>query len=162
MSCISQNSKTIEKRWLKINNFFRGYKKLNIRSNELITKIRWKIPESEDILKLYKVSKRKDLDISTFTAAILISIKEGKIQKARLAFGGVGPVVLRLSKVEKFLVGKPMLASIFKEAGSLACNEISPISDVRSSSGYRLSLAENILQKFFYEWQEEKNNKRVA
>ena len=33
LSCISQNSKTIEKRWLKINNFFRGYKKLNIRSN---------------------------------------------------------------------------------------------------------------------------------
>ena len=67
-----------------------------------------------------------------------------------------------MSKVEKFLVGKPMLASIFKEAGSLACNEISPISDVRSSSGYRLSLAENILQKFFYEWQEEKNKKRAA
>ena len=162
LSCISQNSKTIEKRWLKINNFFRGYKKLNMRSNELITKIRWKIPESEDILKLYKVSKRKDLDISTFTAAIVISIKEGKIQKARLAFGGVGPVVLRLSKVEKFLVGKPMLSSIFKEAGSLACKEISPISDVRSSSGYRLNLAENILQKFFYEWQEEKNKKRAA
>ena len=49
-----------------------------------------------------------------------------------------------------------------KEAGSLACNEISPISDVRASSEYRLNLSENIFQKFFYEWQEEKNNKRAA
>tara|TARA_B100000676_G_scaffold217121_1_gene213860 strand:+ start:313 stop:1824 length:1512 start_codon:yes stop_codon:yes gene_type:complete len=162
LSSVKQNSKKIEKRWLNINNFFRGYKKLNIRSNELITKVRWKIPEFGDILKLYKVSKRKDLDISTFTAGIMISLKEGKIQKARLAFGGVAPVILRLPKVEKFLQGKPMLGSIFKEAGSLACNEISPISDVRASSEYRLNLSENIFQKFFYEWQEEKNNKRAA
>ena len=55
-----------------------------------------------------------------------------------------------------------ILASIFKEAGGLACNEISPISDVRASSEYRFNLAENILQKFFYEWQEENNNKRAA
>ena len=45
------------------------------------------------------------MDISTFTAGILIRIKEGKIKKARLAFGGVGPVVLRLPKVENFLKG---------------------------------------------------------
>jgi len=158
LSLKNKTSKTIEKRWLKINNFFRNYKQTNIKSNELITKIRFKIPKPEDVLKLYKVSKRKDLDISTFTAGIMIRIKEGNIQKACLAFGGVGPVVLRLVKVENFLLGKPMIAQIFKKAGSLACKEISPISDVRSSSDYRLNLAENILKKFFFEWQEEKNN----
>ena len=102
------------------------------------------------------------MDISTFTAAILIRIKEGKIKKARLAFGGVGPVVLRLPKVENFLKGKPMHEKIFMEAGNLASKEIKPISDVRASSDYRLLLAENILQKFFFEWNEDKTKKKAA
>ena len=50
----------------------------------------------------------------------------------------------------------------FKEAGSLACKEIKPISDVRASSDYRLLLAENILKKFFYEWYEDNIKKKAA
>ena len=76
--------------------------------DELITSIRWNIPDRSDILKLYKVSKRKDLDISTFTAGILLKLKHGKIKKARLAYGGVGPIVLRLPETERFLEGKPV------------------------------------------------------
>ncbi len=162
LSNTRQSSNNIEKRWLKINKFFRGYKQLNIKSSELITKVRWKIPDHEDILKLYKVSKRKDLDISTFTAGVMIRIKEGKIKKACLAFGGVGPVVLRLPKVENYLKGKTMDERTFREAGNLACKEITPISDVRASSDYRLLLAENILHKFFCEWHEEKTKKKAA
>jgi len=58
-----------------------------MKPDELITRIRWNLPEPEAVLKLYKVSKRKDLDISTFTAGILLRLKKGKIQNARLAFG---------------------------------------------------------------------------
>ncbi|GIT08217.1 MAG: hypothetical protein CM1200mP30_18470 [Pseudomonadota bacterium] len=41
-------------------------KKTEMAQDELITSIRWNLPDRSDILKLYKVSKRKDLDISTF------------------------------------------------------------------------------------------------
>jgi xanthine dehydrogenase small subunit len=133
-----------------------------MKPDELITRIRWNLPEPEAVLKLYKVSKRKDLDISTFTAGILLRLKKGKIQNARLAFGGVGPVVLRLPKTEEFLQGKPMLPGIFHEAGKLARDEISPISDVRASSDYRLQLAENILLKFFHECSDNQNKKEAA
>ena len=149
-------------RWVNINDFYHGYKNTEMKSDELITRIRWNLPEPEAVLKLYKVSKRKDLDISTFTAGILLWLKKGKIQNARLAFGGVGPVVLRLPKTEEFLLGKPMLQGIFHEAGKLARDEISPISDVRASSDYRLQLAENILLKFFYECSDNQNKKEAA
>lgn len=149
-------------RWVNINRFYHGYKNTEMKPDELITRIRWNFPEPEDVLKLYKVSKRKDLDISTFTAGILLWLKKGKIQNARLAFGGVGPVVLRLPKTEEFLQGKPMLPGIFHEAGKLARDEISPISDVRASSDYRLQLAENILLKFFYECSDNQNKKEAA
>ena len=158
----SQPDASVGKRWVRINQFYQGYKKTEMKPEELITRIRWNLPEVEDVLKLYKVSKRKDLDISTFTAGILLKLKNGKIQKARLAFGGVGPVVLRLPNTERFLQGKPMVPAIFKEAGKLAREEISPISDVRSSSDYRSQLAENILMKFFHECCDTQVNKEAA
>ena len=149
-------------RWVNINQFYHGYKNTVMKPEELITRIRWNLPAAETTLKLYKVSKRKDLDISTFTAGILLNVKKGKIEQARLAFGGVGPVVLRLPKTETFLEGKPLLSAIFQEAGNLAREEISPISDVRASSDYRLQLAKNILLKFFYECSEKHNKKEAA
>ena len=133
-----------------------------MNADELITKIRWNLPETDDVLKLYKVSKRKDLDISTFTAAIWMKLKKGKIQNARLAYGGVGPVALRLPETEEYLQGKPLLLEIFQQAGKLARNEIRPISDVRSSSDYRSQLAENILLKFFHECCDSLNKKEAA
>ena len=77
------------KRWVNINRFYHAYKKTEMAPDELITSIRWNLPDRSDILKLYKVSKRKDLDISTFTAGILLKLKHGKIKKARIAYGGV-------------------------------------------------------------------------
>lgn len=144
-------SGTKGKRWVNINRFYHGYKYTEMTPDELISSIRWNLPDPEDVLKLYKVSKRKDLDISTFTAGILLRLKNGKMKKVRLAYGGVGPVVLRLPKTEKYMEGKPLTSAIFQQAGRMASEEISPISDVRASTNYRSQLAENIMMKFFHE-----------
>jgi xanthine dehydrogenase small subunit len=76
---------------------------------------------------------------------------DGRIDSMRLAYGGVGPVVLRLKKTEEFLSGKPISKDTFAEAGEIAKHEVAPISDVRGSKEYRLQLAENILTKFYYD-----------
>jgi xanthine dehydrogenase small subunit len=162
LSGYQPNSEESNKRWVRINQFYHGYKITEMKQEELITRIRWKLPGAEEVLKLYKVSKRKDLDISTFTAGIWLKLKKGKIQNARLAFGGVGPVVLRLPETEEYLQGKPLMQEIFQEAGKKARDEISPISDVRASSDYRSQLAENIMQKFFHECCDAQNKKEAA
>ena len=89
-------------------------------------------------------------------------MKNGKINKARLAYGGVGPVVLRLPKTERYMQGKPVTATIFQQAGSMASEEISPISDVRASTDYRSQLAENIMMKFFHECFDNQTKKEAA
>ena len=162
LSSFQPNAEVANKRWARINHFYHGYKITEMKADELITRIRWNLPDTEDLLKLYKVSKRKDLDISTFTAGIWLKLKKAKIQNARLAFGGVGPVVLRLPETEDFLRGKPLLLEIFQQAGKIARDEIRPVSDVRASSDYRLQLAENILLKFFHECCDSRNKKEVA
>lgn len=141
-------------RRVNINDFYLGYKQLDLRADELISRVFIPIPNPSDILKLYKVSNRKDLDISTFTAAIRLQVVAGKVQTARIAFGGVGPTVLRLPQTEALLQGQEMDESLFVRAGKLARTEVTPISDVRASAAYRSQLAENILPKFYYEIQE--------
>ena len=162
LSSFQPNTEVANKRWVKINHFYHGYKITEMKVDELITRIRWNLPDKEDVLKLYKVSKRKDLDISTFTAGIWLKMKNAKIQNSRLAFGGVGPIVLRLPETEDFLRGKPLLLEIFQQAGKIARDEIRPVSDVRASSDYRLQLAENILLKFFHECSDNQNKKEAA
>ena len=136
-------------RLVPIDRFYLGYKQFDLKADEIITRIR--IPIVHDLVKLYKVSRRKDLDISAFTAAIRMRFENGVIAEPRIIYGGVGPTVLRLPRTEAFLAGKKPTLGIFEQAGAIARGEIKPISDVRGSADYRLQLAENILAKFWYE-----------
>jgi xanthine dehydrogenase small subunit len=138
-------------RTVAIADFYLGYKKLDLRPDEIITRILIPLPTDGDTLRLYKVSKRSHLDISTFTAAMLMRRTDGRIDSMRLAYGGVAPVVLRLKKTEDFLTGKPIAKETFAEAGEIARTEIAPITDVRGAKETRLQLAENILTKFYYD-----------
>ena len=136
-------------RTVPIDRFYLGYRKFDLHPDEIITRVR--VPIVRDTLKLYKVSRRKDLDISAFTAAIRLSINADRIDRATIAYGGVAPTVIRLPRTEAFLTGKSATLDTFEHAGRIARDEIKPISDVRGSADYRLQLAENIMAKFWYE-----------
>lgn len=138
-------------RGIRVGSLYKGYKTLDLQSDEIITRIAIPIPSKDEVLKLYKVSRRKNLDISAFTAAILMTRKDDTIDSIRIAYGGVAPVVVRLPKTEAFLAGKEIALKTFQDAGAVAKEEIAPISDVRGSADFRYRLAENILVKFFYE-----------
>jgi xanthine dehydrogenase small subunit len=135
-------------RLVSINSFYRGYKQFDLKADEIITRVF--VPIVSDTVKLYKVSRRKDLDISAFTAAIRLRMN-GHIEEARIAYGGVAPTVVRLPKTEAFLTGKAPTLDLFESAGDIARSEIKPISDVRGSADYRLLLAKNIMCKVYYD-----------
>lgn len=138
-------------REVPINQFYRGYKQMDLRSDELIAAIRLPLPTDGELLRLFKVSKRRDLDISTFAAGIWMRLNGDCIEGCRIAYGGVAPTVVRLPKTEAALVGKRFEESTFRTAGRIARSEVTPISDVRGSRDYRWQLAENILLKFYFE-----------
>lgn len=142
------------RRSVGIRDLYKGYKDLDIAPDELIVNVSIPLPEEHEVLRLYKVSKRKDLDISSFTAAVRMTFDGDRIGDIRLAYGGVGPVVLRLPRTEAWLSGRPFALDAFVQAGRFARREITPISDVRGSRDFRLTLAETILQKFYRECQD--------
>jgi len=136
-------------RTVPIDRFYLGYRKFDLQPDEIITRVR--IGIVRDTVKLYKVSRRKDLDISAFTAAIRLAMTGDRIDRAGVAYGGVAPTVIRLPRTEAFLQGKTASLETFEHAGRIARDEIKPISDVRGSADYRLQLAENIMAKFWHE-----------
>jgi len=138
-------------RTVPIASFYRGYKTLDLATDEIITRILVPLPSRTETLRLYKISKRSHLDISSFTAAMLMRRAGDRIDAIRIAYGGVGPVVLRLPRTESFLTGKPFSLDTLEDAGAIAKEEITPISDVRGSRDFRLQLAGNVLKKFYYE-----------
>jgi xanthine dehydrogenase small subunit len=138
-------------RWININDFYTGYKVTVASVDELISRVRIPRLGSGEVLKLFKVSKRQDLDISTFSAAIWLRLSGQSIQDVRIAYGGVAETIIRLPRTEAHLKGSDISADAFDSAGEVALSEISPISDVRGSAVYRNTVAANILRKLYYD-----------
>ena len=136
---------------MAIKDFHTGPKQTVVAPDEIITRVLIPLPAPDEIVKLYKISKRKEMDVSTFRAGIRISRSGERIESAAIAYCGVGPTVLRLPRTEAFLAGRPFSEATFREAGAVARAEVEPITDVRGSREFRLQLAENILVKFYHE-----------
>jgi len=124
-----------------------------LRQGELIVRVRVPLPAADELLRLYKVSRRRDLDIASFTAAIRMRTDGELIDEAAIALGAVGPTVIRARETEAFLRGRTLNEDTMRAAGDVAVNEIAPISDVRGAADYRYQLTRNILAKFYFETQ---------
>ena len=138
-------------RRVDINAFYKGYKTLDRAPEELITRVFIPIPRKDETLKLYKVSKRHDLDISAFTAALRMSLRDRRMRDVRVAFGGIAATVVRMPQIESMLEGNEPSEELFRRAGVEARGAIKPLSDVRGSADFRLQLAENIMLKFYFD-----------
>lgn len=134
-------------RLVEINDFIKdGYKQLDIKKNELVESVI--LPKTQDKFKLYKVSVRKDLDISTVTFACRYKLNGDIIEDIAFAFGGVAAFVIRAFDLENKIKGKQFTQANLKDLSKDIRNTISPLSDHRGSSEYRYQLCENLLLKF--------------
>ncbi|MCW1912838.1 xanthine dehydrogenase molybdopterin binding subunit [Luteolibacter sp. GHJ8] len=129
-----------------LDEFFVSYRKTVLRADELIRAIR--IPrKQEGRVAFYKVSKRREMDISIVAAGIRVAVDEaGLVSEARLAFGGVAEKTVRAKAVEAALIGKPL--ALTAEIEGLLEKAFTPLSDVRSGAGYRVSLVKGLFEKF--------------
>ena len=104
-------------------------------------------------LKVYKISKRFDDDISAVCLAINLQIENGAVAHASIGAGGVAPTPVRAIKTEAALTGQPWTAATVQQAIATLRAEFSPISDMRASSNYRREVLGNLLQRYWFESQ---------
>jgi len=119
--------------------FYTGYRASVLQRDELITAV--EIPPIEGAQCFRKVGTRAAQAISKVVMGAV------RAKRPRIAFGSVGPTVVRVARTEEALAGG---ASI-DEAVRVLEGEIAPIDDVRSTADYRHTVAGNLLRRFWIE-----------
>jgi carbon-monoxide dehydrogenase medium subunit len=130
--------------------FFTGVRKTVCRPDELVGSVRWPVsePASETGFGYYKLGLRKADAISVISVAVRLDLgADGRCHQARVALGSVAPVPLRVYAVEALLQGQALTPAILVEAGRLAAEAVSPISDLRASASYRRRMADVLVQR---------------
>ncbi|MDM5198418.1 xanthine dehydrogenase family protein subunit M [Fictibacillus enclensis] len=140
------------KRQVSAEDFFIGPGKTVAFPNEIITKISFKIRGKHDIGIFQKLGPRKAQSISIVNVAISLSMKEGTKEclGGRIAFGSVGPTVLRAKKCEAMLSLGELSNDMISNISSVAWKEVMPISDIRASASYRRDMASALLERGLY------------
>ena len=147
-----------ESRTLLLADFIMGYRKTQILPNELITAISIPKPYKDIVLKSYKVSKRKELDISTVSACFSLILKNNKVEAIIMAYGGMAAYSKRATNTEKYLKNKKWNEEIIMNAIKYIDKDFEPISDARAGKEMRLIVARNLLLKFFNDTKDETSN----
>jgi xanthine dehydrogenase small subunit len=124
-------------RRVPIQQFFTGYRKTVMRTDELIVAI--EIPRLTGRQWFRKVGTRAAQAIAKVTIAGVAG------PSVRLAFGSVAPTVVRAPRTEAHL----QAGGSVEEAKELLQEEISPIDDIRSTAEYRRRVAVNLLVQFW-------------
>lgn len=139
----------VNKREVALQQFYKGYKKLDKTKEEYIEQIWFELPTEAAKFNFEKVCKRTHLDIASVNSALTVHTIDGKITKAHLSAGGVGPVPAYLAKASAFLLDKPVEDAVIEEAVAIAGSEISPISDARGTAAYKSFLLGQLIRAHF-------------
>ena len=138
-----------EMRSLPLEDFFLDYRKQDRRPGEFVAGL--SIPAEAPALRCYKISKRFDQDISAVCGCFNITVTEGKVTAARIAFGGVAGIPKRAAEVEAALLGQDWTLESLRSVLPAFARDFQPLSDMRASADYRLTTAQNLLLRYFHD-----------
>lgn len=137
------------RREMAIEDFFLDYRKQDRLPGEFVEAIT--LPKTAPALRCYKLSKRFDQDISAVCACFNVTVTEGVVSAARLAYGGMAATPKRAAKAEAALVGQVWSQPAIQAAMAAMAQDFTPLSDMRASAAYRLQTAQNLLLRYFYD-----------
>ncbi len=139
------------RREMALEEFFLDYGKQDRRAGEFVEALILPKPIAGELHGAYKVSKRRDEDISSVAAGFRVTVADGMITDARLAFGGMAATPKRAAHAEAALIGAPFTADSFTAAASALPDDFTPLSDMRATAAYRMKVAQNLLTRFWLE-----------
>nr|WP_250647729.1 xanthine dehydrogenase small subunit [Sessilibacter corallicola] len=138
-------------RVVELNDFFIDYKKTELQPGEYIRRVLFEIP-NDNFVQSYKISKRFEDDISAALLVVRWSVDNNYFKNVRVSVGGMASTAKRVVSVENALEGQPANQETISTAKALFKTELSPISDVRASAHYRITVIENLLMKAWLEF----------
>jgi xanthine dehydrogenase small subunit len=138
-------------RVLPLESFYLDYMKKDLRPGEFVEAVRIPLPRPDLLFRTYKLAKRYDQDISAVCAAFALTIADGAVSEARIAFGGMAATSRRAPGAEAALLGKPWNQEALNHAMDALATDYTPLADMRATASYRTTAAQNLLHRFWLE-----------
>ncbi len=123
-----------------IEKIFKGPGQTTLARNEFLTTIKIKQPAHSTGISYIKYGIRHAMEIALVSVTSLVVMEKNNCHSARVVMGAVAPTFIRAPKTEAFLAGKAISEKVVEEAGALASQECTPITDIRASADYRRQL----------------------
>jgi len=140
------------RREIALEDYFIAYGKQDRQPGEFVEAVSIPLLPAGEHFACYKLSKRRDEDISALCGAFRVSLDAGgKVEAVRIAFGGMAATPKRARAVEAALNGRPWAAASIEAAVAALAEDFQPIGDMRASAEYRLLAAQNLLRRFHLE-----------
>jgi xanthine dehydrogenase small subunit len=131
-----------------------GYQKNALEPGEFVRALR--VPRQGKDYKLFrtwKISKRRDQDISAVCAAFALNFdNDNIIIEARIAFGGMAATPKRAAAAEAALAGKALSAESVRAAMQALSSDYQTLDDMRASAAYRMQVAQNLLWRLWLDY----------
>ena len=145
--------RAIAHRELAVEDFYLGYRRTALAADEVLAWIKVPRPVDGEWVRVEKVSKRFDDDISAVCLAVRLRLADGRVAEARVGAGGVAAVPARARQTEAVLRGQPWSAETAEAAGRALRAEFDPLSDLRASANYRRALLANLWRRWWLDSQ---------
>ena len=138
---------------MPIEALYTGYRKNVMQPDKVLTHVIVPPLTPGELMRVYKLSKRFDDDISAVCLAITLTFDGERVKSASLGVGGMAATPMRASRTEAALVGEAWSEATVRRAMDTIRAEFSPISDMRASGEYRRTAIGNLLMRFWHESQ---------
>jgi carbon-monoxide dehydrogenase medium subunit len=126
--------------------WFEGFLTTSRRPDELLVAVRFPTAEPGTGISFQEVARRHG-DFAIVGLAASLTLFDGAISDARLAFSGVSDVPVRAVGAEDLLVGERPSPELFEEAARRATDDIDPPADLHGSSEYRRKVAAALVRR---------------
>jgi xanthine dehydrogenase small subunit len=143
-----------ERRTIALEDFFLSYGKQDRAPGEFVESVRIPRPPTGMLIRIVKLSKRFDSDISGVCGAFAFRIEGGNVSAARIAFGGMAGIPARAPRCEAALTGRPWSEANVEVAAQALAEDYQPLDDLRGSAAYRRKVAANLLRRIWAEQNE--------
>jgi len=149
-------------RQVLLEDYFIDYGKQDRAPGEFVEAIHIPLRAPDSRHAAYKISKRRDEDISSLAVGFNVTVTDGAITAANIAFGGMAATPKRAVLAEAALIGQPWGEEAFIAAAKALPRDFTPLTDWRASAEYRLKAGQNLFKRFYLEMSETKQPVRLA
>src|SRR5579862_3832934 len=126
--------------------WFEGYLTTARRPDELLVQVRFPAAGRGTGTSFQEVARRHG-DFAVVGLAASLTLSDGVISDARLAFAGMSDVHLRATAAEDLLAGQRPSAELFDEAARRATDDADPPADLQGSPEYRKTVAAALVRR---------------